>query len=537
MKKYFQAAGFWVMLACLAGGSVAAQNLTFAIERFEINGNSLLAPEQIDALVAPHTGQGRSFADVQLAQEALERAYRSRGFSAVVISLPEQDISSGVVRFNIVEARLDKLTVTGNQAFSEANIRRSLPALVSGEMPNAILMAENVGLANENPAKRNEVTLKISDQPGKVNAEVKVDEDKPQRWILNLDNSGQGSTTGDYRVGVAWQHANLFDRDQVLSLQYTTSPEQIKDVTLLNVGYHMPLYTLGDSVDVYAGYSNVDAGSFGAGSGIDGFVGKGRIAGVRYNQNLLRRGEYDHVIKYGLDVKVFESACDGLACGFVGSDVTAAPLSLSYQGNWVRPGVQTVFALTHLRNIDLGNNNKALNYAGATHQAGTIGAERRFSVWRFNVSQMNILPRGFQSRLSFSAQHTRDPLIAGEQFGLAGTNQVRGFNEREVARDLGQVLNLELFTPKLSDPLGIKVDDLRAVFFMDHGKGRYVRNADEISNGIDSASESIASIGFGLRMTHQKHYNLRLDLARVINAGGVQKEGDWMAHLLLSATF
>src|SRR4051812_6648704 len=50
--------------------------LRFDIERFEVDGNTLLKPETISRLVAPYTGKQKDFSDVQRALEALEIAYR-----------------------------------------------------------------------------------------------------------------------------------------------------------------------------------------------------------------------------------------------------------------------------------------------------------------------------------------------------------------------------------------------------------------------------------------------------------------------------
>jgi hemolysin activation/secretion protein len=516
--------------ALLCATQAWAQGPTFSIERFQVDGNSLLSAEQIATLVTPYQGTHKSFADIQLAQEALEKAYRSLGFSAVVVALPEQDITAGVVRFTVVEARLDTISVKGNHHFSQDNVLRSLPALRSGDMPNAIEMTENLSLANENPAKRTEITLKISDKPGFVNAEAEVKEDVPRRFTWSLDNTGRGTTAGDWRVGLAWQHANLFDRDQVLSLQYTTSPTHAEDVTLLNLGYRIPLYDMGDSLDLYAGGSNVDAGTFGATSGIDGFVGKGKIAGLRYNQNLTRLGEYDHNIKYGLDWKLFENACTGSACGFVGADVVTTPVSISYQGNWNRPNAQSSVAVTHLRNTRWGHLNDAANYAGATHQPGTVGTERDFALWRLNVSHLQGLAGGWQGRINLNAQFTKDPLVAGEQLGLAGTLGVRGFNEREVARDQGAVWNMELYSPNLAPKLKFNINDLRGLFFIDMAHGRFVRNAAE----PDALKTNISSLGVGLRLLHQKSLSAKFDLARVVQGAGQQRSGDWSGHIALS---
>jgi hypothetical protein len=59
------------------------------------------------------------------------------------------------------------------------------------------------------------------------------------------------------------QHANLFNRDQVGTLAYTTSPDSPSGVNLnvYSVGYRIPLYAYGDSVDFIYGKSSVNSPS------------------------------------------------------------------------------------------------------------------------------------------------------------------------------------------------------------------------------------------------------------------------------------
>jgi len=51
----------------------------FDITRFEVRGNSVLPQELIARMVAPFTGSGRDFGDVQRALESLQDAYARAG--------------------------------------------------------------------------------------------------------------------------------------------------------------------------------------------------------------------------------------------------------------------------------------------------------------------------------------------------------------------------------------------------------------------------------------------------------------------------
>src|SRR3954447_9703597 len=63
----------------------AATALRFDIQRYQVEGNTLLKPAVIERLVAPYTGKQKDFSDVQRALEALEIAYRDLGYGTVQV--------------------------------------------------------------------------------------------------------------------------------------------------------------------------------------------------------------------------------------------------------------------------------------------------------------------------------------------------------------------------------------------------------------------------------------------------------------------
>jgi hemolysin activation/secretion protein len=525
-------------LAVAAPLAVLAQaNTTFTIQRFELEGNTLLSEAEQRTLLAPFVGEKRGFADVQLAQEALERAYRGRGFTAVAVSLPEQEITQGVIRLTVTEARFGKVRIKGAVHYDEPNIRRSLPHVVPGAMPQAMLMAEQVSLANESPAKKATVVLRIAEQPGEVDAEISVEDRKPTSLSLSVDNTGEGSTTGEGRLGLTWQHANLWNRDHVLTVQYTTSPTHMSDVKVLSAGYHVPLYDYRSSLDVFAGYSQVDAGTVTLAATVPvSFAGNGRTFGFRLNRQLPRGGEYEHKLSLGWDWKAFDNECSffgNQSCGPQSVDVTTRPVSLTYSGNLSAPGSQTLFNLSHARNLPGGPNGEDADFAASRPSSpGPGGAPADFSHTRAALAYQRLLPAQWQARGNFSGQWTNDALVPGEQFGLAGANAVRGFNERQVARDRGLLMNLELYAPDFAKALPFKAEGARVLFFYDWGVAR-----NNALPGEDARRVTLASVGVGARLVVNRLTTLKLDVARVLKAETADDVGDWKAHLVATWGF
>src|SRR5262249_60405242 len=65
------------------------QPVRFEIQRYIVEGNTLLSQSEIDGIVTPFSGKDRDFGDIQRALEALQDAYASRGYNAVRVSVPE----------------------------------------------------------------------------------------------------------------------------------------------------------------------------------------------------------------------------------------------------------------------------------------------------------------------------------------------------------------------------------------------------------------------------------------------------------------
>ena len=533
MRSMFRNVGIAAALLLSSALAIAqAQTERFDIDRFRIEGNTLLAPDEIEAVLKPFTGKLREHGDIERAIAALSQSYRAAGFSVVWVVAPEQDLDQGVVTLRVIEARIGKVSIEGNRFFDESNIRSSLPALREDVSPNAANISANAQLANENPAKQVDVVLRPNEKEGVVDATVDVIDVRPLKAFLTFDNTGNAQT-GDFRLGLGVQHANLFNRDHVGTFNYVTSPGKENQVSLYSGSYRLPLYSSGDSMDFIAAYSDVSAGTTQTVAGPLNFSGKGDVFGLRYNQLLARRGEYSHRIVYGLDYRAYKNDCTvgnfgAAGCGPAAVDVTVRPISLAYSGNWARPGRISDFYVALSHNLPGAAHGQARDFnAARPSPLGGDGASPRYTILRFGASMVNAFASNWQVRAAVSAQYTSEALVSGEQFGIAGATAVRGFLEREIVRDTGYFANFELYTPNLRRiPLFPGEGNLRGLLFYD-----IARAANNPLAGEARQQASIASMGAGFRWNIQRNFNMRFDLARVMDAGGSKKAGDFRGQL------
>jgi hemolysin activation/secretion protein len=503
----------------------------FDIDRFKIEGNTLLKPDEIETALKPFIGKQREYGDVQSAIEAIRQRYRTRGFGVVWVVAPEQDLDRGVVTLRVIEALIGKVTIAGNRFFDDSNIRSSLPALREEVSPKAGDISANSQLANENPAKQVDVVLRPGEKQGAVDAAVDVIDVQPLKAFLTFDNTGN-SQTGDFRLGVGVQHANLFNRDHVGTFNYVTSPGKWDQVSLYSGSYRLPLYSWGDSMDFIIAYSDVSAGTAQTVSGPLTFSGKGAVYGLRYNQLLERRGEYSHRIVYGLDYRAYENDCTlgdfgAAGCGPAAVDITVRPISLAYSGNWAKPGRISDFYVALSHNLPGADNGQESDFNAARPSPnGGDGAPSRYTILRFGASIVNAFESNWQVRAAFNTQYTPDALVSGEQFGIAGATAVRGFLEREIVSDTGCFATIELYSPNVTGKLVPGEGNLRGLLFYDIAWAANNPLAGEARKQV-----SISSVGAGFRWNIQRNFNMRFDLARVIDEGGRKKAGDLRGHI------
>jgi hemolysin activation/secretion protein len=470
-------------------------------------------------VLAPYTGKNKDFGDVQRALEALQGAFQDAGYGGVEIRLPEQELERGEVRFVVIETKVARVLIEGNEHFNAENIRRSVPGLREGTTPNSRDIADSVRLANENPSKQSTVLLRGAEREGEVDATIRVADIDPERWSLTLDNTGN-ENTGKARVGIAYQHSNLFNRDHVLTGQFITSPTQIKDVNVYGVGYKIPLYGLGDSIEIVGGYSNVDSGTV---QNLFVVSGQGAIYGLRYNQALPKWQDVEHKLIYGLDYRAYQNNVavtdDATGQSTLVPDITVHPISLTYSGSYRVTGHDLSFYLNLTQNIPGGSDGQDNDFKqlGARFEVGTAN----YRLYRGGINYVRALKDDWQFRTNFSAQFTNDALVAPEQFGIGGADSVRGFNERYASNDKGYRTTFEIYTPDIAKPIAWPDSRLRFLWFYDTGS---LRRNFTTANERDQAS--LDSTGFGLRLSHKTYFTARMDLARVLHDGSGYNEPD-----------
>ncbi len=471
----------------------------FKVDRYAVEGNSLLPEAEIAAALQNYTGRDKDFGDVEEALEFLEGRYRKAGYNAVAVILPEQELDNGTVKFKVVEGKVSSFVVEGNQTHDQENILQAFPALKIGATPRVNKLSQELFVSNENPSKKVSLQMISGEREDEVIGSLKVTDQRPWNLGLMADNSGSG-TTGDYRVTFMFQHHNLFNRDNGLTMVYNTSPDHPDKVNIYNMVYHLPIYRAGDSLDLIGGYSGVDSGTVDMGGNDKLQVnGKGLVSGVKYNLNLDRIDEYQHKMAIGFDYKEFESTSllnNGLD---LGSTVVVHPLSLTYTGNWGLKSGEASFYLTGLHNNSWGWRGEQPDFDRVQG-----GGNAEYTIAKFGTNVGYALPKEYQIKLAVNGQYSQNPLVLYEQFRLGGPGMLRGYKESALAGDRGLAGSVELYSPNLAGLMGWGEAQLRLLGFFDAG-------TVTLNDNRANKHETIASAGLGLRFGWTTKISCTLD--------------------------
>ncbi|MCV2422787.1 BamA/TamA family outer membrane protein [Paucibacter sp. DJ2R-2] len=502
-----------------------------SIQGFEVQGNTLLPRELIEQRLIDFKGEA-DLKRMRDAAAALQDLYRKGGYGGVIAFLPEQTLDQGVLRIRVVEGRLERIEVTAGQYFDRDNLLASLPTLQVGQTPQVRLIDAQIQMANENPAKNVQVLLQPGSEPGRIVAKVSIKEQTVQRWYARADNTGS-ERTGRWRAAAGWQHANLWGQDHVLNTELQTAPEHPSQVLVFSGNYRVPLYGRAMSIDAYGAWSNVDGGKSGTAAGDLEFSGKGHVLGLRVSKYLQRIGNVDQRLHIGLEHRDYLNSCriEGLpagACGSAGASIRLQPVTLNYTVQ--TEGVyRTGLSLGWSHNFGWGGNHASK----ADFEALRRSAKPRYDLFKVNANAS--LPLGSLGRLQvrLAGQHTTQPLVAGEAFGLGGAMSVRGFEERELVGDIGMQGSIEFWGNNLAEPLGLSQAALVPLLFADAG---YVSNVDGAPCQPGQTTCRMGSIGAGLRVEWQGA-QLRLDWAVPANSTTSTHRGNSRLHLGLSYNF
>ena len=480
------------------------------IQEYRVTGSTKLPAIEVEEAVYPYMGPRRSEADVEDARAALEAAYHEKGFQSVAVEIPEQAANGGVIMLNVVEAPVGRLRVRGSRFYDIDEIKKRVPSLAEGNVPNFNDVAREIVEVNQLADRRVAPTLNAGFDPGTVDVDLTVEDKFPLHGNLELNNRYIVNTT-PLRLNGGISYGNLFQLGHTIGFSFQIAPEEINDAQVYSLYYiarapQIPWL----SAMFTATRQNSNISTLG-GSAV---AGNGEIIGGRLMATLPSRYDgFYHSLSFGFDYKHLEQDLQ-FTDQLIATPITYYPFTLSYNA-----AKATELSITEIN----AGVTWAFSGAGSNEQEfdnRRFNADGSFFYFRGDLAHTQDLPYGFQLYGQIQGQASGEALVDSEQFAIGGLDTVRGYLEAEALGDNAFVSTVEARTPALRDFYGI--DEWRVYAFWDYGS---VTINDPLPQ--QTSQFTLASIGAGSRVQLFDYLHGSLDAGVPLITQANSEEGDW----------
>lgn len=436
-------------------GPVQAGGPTLEVKGFVVQGNTVIADAELQALLADLKGRTVNLGDVQAGARRITLLYRERGYPLARAYLPAQEIENGVIRINVLEGRYGEITAN-NTSRAGGFALRPLQALQPGETVQADTLTRSLLLLQDVPGTDIKSTLKPGASTGTTDLLVDVKPGPLVSGSVDADNYGN-RFVGEYRLGGSLDVNNPLGLGDRLSLRAVGSDE---DQHYGRIGYQLPVTPWATQVGV--AYSDMD---YQLGKDFEDLHahGNARITSVYAIQPLLRSRNLSLTTQLQFDDKRLKDDIDEVEDK---SDKHSRVVTLAFNGS-----SRDELLGGGLTSFSLAWSNGSLNIDGSAKQLAddaTAGTQGQFNKVAPSLVRLQRLTDRFSLYTQLQGQWSDSNLDSSEQFYLGGAYGVRAYPQGEAAGDQGWLANVEL-RYALTEAWQLST-------FVDHGEVRINKN-------------------------------------------------------------
>lgn len=499
----------------------------YFIREYRVSGNRLLSSLEISKAVYPHLGPGRRAQDIEEARAALEKCYHDRGWQAVTVTVPQQSGRRGIIKLEVTEASIGKLSVRGAKWNLPSEIAKRAPSLAPGKAPHFKDIERDIVALNQGSDLKVTPKLNPGDDPGVLDIELEVEDRAPLHGNFEINNRYSPNTV-PLRINGGISYSNLWQMGHSMGASFQVAPERLDDGEVYSGFYSLPISEKSELT--FSGMKQSSNINTLGGSAV---VGQGEVVGLNLSHQLPAAEGLMHSISAGIDYKNFSQV---LNLGETGNRLSAP---VSY---WP---LHVAYSLAATRKASFTQANIALNWAFRGMASRSDFNARRYAssggylALKADANHLQDLPGSWQGFVRIAGQASHDALINNEQFSAGGLDSVRGYLVSAALGDVGLSSTLELRTPSLLGPGNARQDDGTP----SPREWRFHVFADGALLGIHKALPqqqrqwSLASLGIGSSLRLGSHWQAIADLGIPLLDLNETQAGDLLLSFRLWADF
>lgn len=496
----------------------------FRLAGVTLAGSTVLSQEDVRTATAPYLGRAVGAAELDDLRRALTALYIQRGYVNSGITLPDQTSTGGIVVFQVVEGRLDAVTVNGLSRLDPAYVARRLEPAAGPPLDVADLRDRIEVLLQDPLIERLDARLGPGPRPGSGALDMTVEEAPLLGGTLTLSNERSPAVGGLVARGDGVVR-NATGWGEITSLRLARA----RGLTNIAAGVEVPVST-GDtrlhlSVDhqrsriVEEPYAPLD------------ITARTTTVEAGVTRPLYRTGRETVSAGLSLARRFSENWLLGERFAFSpeSDDGITRFTVLRLSQDWTRRGDTTVWAARSVWSL-------GVPLFGNTRRPGT--PDGRFSAW---LGQAQVAHRfgdstgdgGAEAVFRTDAQFANGPLPAIEQYAVGGMASVRGYRENLLTADNAVVSSVEVRLPIAHMALDNEsAGTVRLALFADYGRSFNSGHGTTAPGWIASAGTGIlwAPTGWAQATLYYGHGFRRVDMA------GRRDMQDRGVHVRLSLT-
>ncbi|PZV15525.1 MAG: hemolysin activation/secretion protein [Pseudanabaena sp.] len=464
---------------------------TIVVKKFVIIGSTVFSEEELAKITDPYINKPISINELFQVRTKITELYLERGYITSGAFVPEQNLTTGTVKIQIVEGGLEEIKITGLTRL-DPNYIRSRIAIATGKPLNRTRLLESLQLLQINPLLESiSANLSPGSQPGINILEVSATEAKTFSLPITFDNNSTPSV-GTNRRQIQLVQTNLTGLGDRLGLSYINTDGS----NLFDVSYTIPFNPYNGTISI--GFTTSASTVIEAPFDVLDIRSNYRNYEISIRQPLLQNTSQDFAIGLTANHRQSQASLLGGEIPFpsLGSDVDGKTTltAIRFFQEYVQRSSEEVF--TARSQFSLG-----IEALGTTINA--FSPDGRFFVWRGQSQYVRLLAPDTFLFIRGDLQLADRPLLSQEQITFGGQDTVRGYRQDLVQTDNGLLLSAEVRIPLVRIP---EINGLlQFAPFFDFGK------AWNHSVRADPDPSTLASVGMGLRFQLSDRFSARLD--------------------------
>jgi hemolysin activation/secretion protein len=482
--------------------------VTFKVEKFVITGNKSIPSETLYGVVAGAmgvVGQEMTLAQIKTEADNITRYYRARGFALSWAYVPAQEVKEGVVEIAVVEGRVDKVLVSGNDYYSADFILGHLSGLQSSASLSLDELERGLLTLNDYPGLNVRAILRQGEAAGTTDLYLTAEDKFPVSLSFDFDNFGSDSV-GTYRFGSFLEVFNLFDLGHSLNLRGVTALATDEgELASGRVGYDVPF---GSGAHLSAFAQRYEYEAKGPISILEP-TGDGDVYGLSLGYAFIRRDHMTVRVDAGYEHKNIEQQLLGFTTGDDRLRIATATGSFEWTDDWSGRWIATA-------QVRQGLGEFANGLAENDPDASRLGADGDFTKYVLTVYRLQKVLDWVHVIGKVHVQYAVDPLVVSEQIAIGGPDSVRGYPAFEFMGDRGYVASAELrvkipWLSEVPDPMKPDrslLDLVQLAGFFDIGEG--IR---EEAFAFERDRKVLSGAGVGIRLNQPQWGSVRFDVA------------------------